>query len=108
MEIVERTFATARSVEFDAVVVADGAPKDGDIRAVVLLQEAFRHLKAFGAWGDGVEVLAAAGIDTDAPGVLTGKKASAKLAAGLIAALGLHRAWDRTPLVAASMVPPSV
>ncbi len=66
----------------------------------------FRHLKAIGAWGDGVDVLAAAGIDAEAPGVLTGKKASAKLATGLIAALGLHRAWDRAPLVAASTVPP--
>ncbi|TFV90002.1 catalase [Blastococcus sp. CT_GayMR16] len=108
VEIVERTFATGRSIEFDAIVVADGAPKDGDFRALVMLQETFRHLKAVGAWGDGVEVLAAAGIDPEAPGVLTGKKASAKLAAGLIAALGLHRAWDRTPLVAASLVPPSV
>ena len=108
VEIVERTFATGRSIEFDAVVVAHGAPKDGDFRALVLLQEAFRHLKAVGAWGDGVEVLATAGITADAPGVLTGKKASAKLATGLIAALGTHRAWDRTPLVAASMVPPTV
>jgi catalase len=108
VEIVERTFATARSIEFDAILVADGAPKDGDFRAVVMLQEAFRHLKAIGAWGDGVEVLATAGIEPGLPGVLTGKKASAKLATGLIAALGLHRAWDRAPLVAASMVPPSV
>jgi catalase len=30
------------------------------------------------------------------------------MATGLIAALGMHRAWDRTPLVAASMVPPAV
>jgi catalase len=95
---VERTFATARSIEFDAIVVADGAPTDGDFRAIVMLQEAFRHLKALGAWGDGVEVLAAAGIDPEASGVLTGKKASAKMATGLIAALGTHRAWDRTPL----------
>jgi catalase len=108
VEIVERTFATGRSVEFDAIVVAHGAPKDGDVRAVVMLQEMFRHLKAVGAWGDGVAVLEAAGIDPEAPGVLTGKKSSAKLAAGLIAALGMHRAWDRTPLVAASMVPPAV
>ena len=63
VEIVERTFATGRSIEFDAIVVADGAPKDGDFRALVMLQEAFRHLKAVGAWGDGAEVLAAAGID---------------------------------------------
>jgi catalase len=108
VEIVERTFATGRSIEFDAIVVADGAPKDGDFRALVLLQEAFRHLKAVGAWGDGVEVLQAAGIDPDAPGVLVGRKANAKLATGLIAALGLHRAWDRTPLVNASLVPPTV
>ncbi len=108
VEIVERTFATGRSIEFDAIVVADGAPKDGDFRALVMLQEAFRHLKAVGAWGDGVAVLAAAGIDLGAPGVLTGKKANAKLAAATVAALGLHRAWDRAPLVAASAVPPTV
>jgi catalase len=108
VEIVERTFATGRSIEFDALVVADGAPQDGDFRAVVMLQEMFRHLKAVGAWGTGVQALATAGIDPEAPGVLTGKKAGAKLAAGLIAALGMHRAWDRTPLVAASLVPPSV
>ena len=31
-------------------------------------------LKALGAWGDGVQVLAAAGIEPDAPGVLTGQE----------------------------------
>ncbi|GAA3173313.1 catalase CatB [Blastococcus jejuensis] len=108
VEIVERTFATARSIEFDAVVVADGAPQDGDVRGLVLLQEAFRHLKALGAWGDGAALLAAAGIDAAAPGVLVGKKPGAKLTAGLVAALGAHRAWDRAPLVAASLVPPTV
>jgi catalase len=106
-EVVERTFATGRSVEFDAIVVADGAPKNGDFRAVVMLQEAFRHLKALGAWGDGVAVLEAAGIDPGAPGVLTGDSADGSLAAGLIGALGLHRAWDRTPLVTNNAVPPA-
>ena len=108
VEIVERTFATGRSIEFDAIVVADGAPKDGDFRALVMLQEAFRHLKAVGAWGDGVDVLRAGGIDPGAPGVITGKKSNAKLAGAVVAALGMHRAWDRTPLVRASMVPPTV
>jgi catalase len=107
VEIVERTFATGRSIEFDAILVADGAPKDGDFRSLVMLQEAFRHLKAVGAWGDGVEVLSAAGIEPAAPGVLIGKKPGTKMTAGLIAALGMHRAWDRTPLVAASAVPPA-
>jgi catalase len=108
VEIVERTFATGRSIEFDAIVVADGAPQDGDFRALVMLQEAYRHLKAVGAWGDGVEVLRTAGIDVEAPGVLTGAKSDKTLAAGLVGALGLHRAWDRTPLVRASLVPPTV
>jgi catalase len=107
VEIVERTFATGRSIEFDAIVVADGAPKDGDFRAVVMLQEAFRHLKGIGAWGDGVEVLRSAGIDPAAPGVITGPSANAAMAAETIAALGMHRAWDRTPLVTNSVVPPS-
>jgi catalase len=106
-EVVERTFATGRSIEFDAIVVADGAPKNGDFRAVVMLQEAFRHLKALGAWGDGVAVLEAAGVDPGAPGVLTGDSADGSLAAGLIGALGLHRAWDRTPLVTNNAVPPA-
>ena len=72
-----------------------------------MIQEAFRHLKAIAAWGDGVEVLASAGIEPDYPGVLTGKKANGKFAAGLVGALGLHRAWDRMPLITASMVPPA-
>jgi catalase len=107
VEIVERTFATGRSIEFDAIVVADGAPKDGDFRAVTMLQEAYRHLKGIGAWGDGVEVLRAAGIDPETPGVITGAKANAAMAAETVAALGMHRAWDRTPLVTNNVVPPA-
>ncbi|MCU1668118.1 MAG: katE [Blastococcus sp.] len=106
-EIVERTFATGRSIEFDAIVVADGAPKDGDVRAVVMLQEAFRHLKALGAWGDGTEVLRSAGIALSAPGVLTSDAAAGDLATGLVAALGRHRAWERASLVASNSVPPA-
>ena len=105
VEIVERTFDTARSVEFDAVVVADGAPKEKDIKSVVLLHEAFRQLKAFGAWGDGAEVLTAAGIDVSGPGVLTAGSAP-ELADDLIAALGQHKVWDRASLVTSSAVPP--
>jgi catalase len=105
-QIVERTIVTARSVEFDAVVVADGAPKDNDIKSVVLLQEAYRLLKPFAAWGDGVEVLTAAGIDPKGPGVLTGKTAKA-LAADLVTAMGQHKVWARADLVTASAVAPA-
>ena len=107
-EIVERTFATARSIEFDAVVVADGAPKDGDFRVVVLLQEAFRHLKAVGAWGDGVEVLGDARDRAGCPACSPARRPTPSWPPELVAALGLHRAWDRIPLVSASMVPPTV
>ncbi|MCW2576921.1 MAG: katE [Modestobacter sp.] len=106
MEIVERTFVTARSVEFDAVVIADGAPKEKNIKAVVLLHEAFRQLKAFGTWGDGADVLTAAGIDTSAPGVLNADSGAA-LAADLIAAMSLHKVWEREPSVMASAAPPA-
>jgi catalase len=105
-EIVERTYLTARSIEFDAVVVADGAPKDSDLKAVLLLLESYRQLKAIGAWGDGADVLTAAGIDTAGPGVLTADSAGS-LAGDLIAAMGLHRVWERAPLVNASQVPPA-
>jgi len=40
-------------------------------------------------------------------GVLTDDSAHASLAAGLLGALGLHRAWDRTPLVTNNAVPPA-
>ena len=105
--VVERTFATARSIEFDAAVVAAGTTPTADIKAVVLLQELFRHCKAIGAWGDGVSLLDAAGIDRGAPGVLVSSDADKAFSAELVAALGLHRVWDRADAVMASKVPPS-
>jgi catalase len=95
LEIVERTLFATRSVEYDAVIVAGGTTGLPDIRLTGLLDEAFRHFKVIGAWGDGAEVLAAAGIDADAPGVLVGVKPDAAYAKALVAALGLHRVWER-------------
>jgi catalase len=94
-QLVERTLLTTRSIEFDAVLVAAGATTLADPRLNVLLQEAYRHCKAVGAWGDGETLLAAAGIDLAAPGVLHAKKADADFAPLLVEALGRHRAWDR-------------
>ena len=104
-QVVERTNVSARSIEFDAVVVADGAPRDGDVKATILLQEALRQLKPFAAWGDGAEVLASAGVS--GPGVFTGK-AAGDVVADLITAMGQHRVWERADLVTASAVPPAV
>ena len=104
---VDRTVLTARSIEFDAVVVAAGTTPSGNIRTTVLLQEAFRHCKAIAAWGDGVAVLEAAGIGADDAGVSVGASANKAFTAGLVAAVGLHRAWDRATTVMASAVPPA-
>ena len=94
-EIVERTLLTTRSIEYDAVLVAGGTAGLRDPRLTVLLQEAFRHCKVLGAWGDGVQVLEDAGIDTTAPGVLLADAGGAALARELVPALGRHRVWER-------------
>ncbi|MGY4646807.1 catalase [Mycobacterium sp. URHB0021] len=104
--IVERTLLTARSIEYDALVVADGMKPTHDIKLVVLLQEAFRHCKPLSAWGDGTAALIAAGIGLDAPGVLTADKVDRSFTNALARAVGLHRVWDRAVDVMASAVAP--
>ncbi len=105
-EVVERTIATTRSIEYDAILVARGAPA-ADIKLVVMLQEAFRHCKLLGAWGDGADVLASAGIPSDAAGVVTGDSMVRAFSDQVVSQLGLHRVWDRALDVMASAVPPS-
>jgi catalase len=104
---VDRTLATARSIEFDALVVADGTTPTGDIKLVVLLQEAFRHCKAIAAWGDGGAVLKSARISAKDAGVEVAEDVDKTFTANLAAALGLHRAWDRAAKVMGSTVPPA-
>jgi catalase len=106
-ETVERTLLTARSIEFDAVVVAGGTTPSGDIKLVLLLQEAFRHAKVLGAWGDGTAVLEAAGIAAGSAGVVTADTVVKSFTDQLTAAVGLHRVWQRAPAVMASAVPPA-
>lgn len=92
---VERSLATARSVEYDALVLTDGAASvAGDPQVALLVQESFRHGKPTAAWGDGDAAFTAAGIDQTAPGVLVADSPSATLTAvgGL---MGAHRVWER-------------
>lgn len=98
--IVERTFLTARSIEFDAVLVAAGTTAT-DVKLTVLLQEAYRHCKAIGAWGDGAALLKAALIPVKGAGVLIADDADKAFTAQLVAAVGLHRVWDRAGQVRA-------
>ncbi|GAA0805824.1 catalase [Spirilliplanes yamanashiensis] len=114
---VQRTFATARSVEFDAVLLAgspapaaDALPgrdaKAGasatatvDPRVLLLVDECWRHAKAIGAWGAGAAVLEQAGL-AGTPGVVTAGSGAEALAAvqDLMAA---HRVWERFPATVA-------
>jgi catalase len=94
-EIVERTFATARSVEFDALVIAHGTQPVADVQLSVLLQEAYRHCKPLGAWGTGAQLLADTGVPTDGAGVLVADTMVKAYSAELFATMGLHRVWER-------------
>ncbi|WP_435245625.1 catalase [Streptomyces sp. NRRL F-5630] len=110
---VQRTFTTARSVEFDALLVA-GAPApaadalpvrdaktgaqgaDIEPRLSLLLDEAYRHGKAIGGWAGAETALAAAGVPQDAPGVVLGGSGT-EVFEQLTALLRTHRVWDRFP-----------
>jgi catalase len=110
---VQRTFTTARSIEFDAVLLA-GAPGRGadafgardakagepasgtptDPRVLLLVDEAFRHGKAIGVWGGGGTVLDAAGVPSGAPGVVSADSGPEVLAE-VTRLLAKHRVWER-------------
>ncbi|MBT2548333.1 catalase [Arthrobacter sp. ISL-65] len=113
---VQRTYLTARSTEFDAVIVAgSGAPADDaeqgldakagdpgaslDPRIVLLLSEAFRHAKAIGAWGSGSAGVDAASIPDEAAGVVLGDSAG-QVVPQVQELLAAHRAWERFPAAA--------
>jgi len=95
---VDHTIVTTPSVVFDAVFVPGGTASAGTLAAsgdaVHYAIEAFKHAKALGATGDGVELLEKAGIPPDAAGVATGPNAGAVIKA-FVAAIAQHRAWDR-------------
>ncbi|MFJ6617673.1 catalase [Kitasatospora sp. NPDC091335] len=113
---VQRTFAAARSVEFDALLVAhtpepgaddrgardakSGAVAGGqrtlDSRVVLLVNEAYRHAKPIAGLADARALWAAAGVDPHAPGVFTETDGSRAVSA-LAEQLGTHRVWERFP-----------
>jgi catalase len=110
--MVQRTFATAQASELDALVVLAapepapdaltardakaGASADPELdpRVTLLLEEAFRHAKAIGAVGNGVEALAARGLRGES-GVVEGDAAS--VVGEVLGLLGQHRVWERFP-----------
>ena len=92
---VDRSFLTACSAEADALVIASGAGLSADPAVLTYVQTAFRHCKPIAVWGDGVELLAAAGIDVEAPGVTTSERATKAFAKALLGSMAVHRHWDR-------------
>ena len=101
----DRTLLTTRSIEFDAVLVAGGTEPSNDIKLVILLQEAYRHCKALGAWGTGTVALEDAGLSLTGDGMVVGRDVAKAFTDQLVAAIGLHRAWARAEAVMASAVP---
>jgi len=99
---------TGASVLFDAVYVPGGddsvAALMDEPDAINFVSEAFLHCKTIGAAGAGVDLLEAAGVvdenDTESPdaGVITSREgATTDLASQFIAAMKLHRHWEREP-----------
>ncbi|MGI9208288.1 MAG: catalase-related domain-containing protein, partial [Rhodococcus sp. (in: high G+C Gram-positive bacteria)] len=87
---ISRTFLTARSVEFDAVLFATPAP---DPRARLLVDETLRHQKAVAAWGDGRALFEGVA----APGVVSATGPEDAVSA-VLELLGTHRVWERTAM----------
>jgi catalase len=93
---VDRSFLTCTSAEADAIVVAGGISMATQPAVLAHVQAAFRHCKPVAAWGAGAEVLAAAGIADDAPGVVVAEKSNKAFGAAVLASMAVHRHWERS------------
>ncbi|WP_281366750.1 hypothetical protein [Nocardioides massiliensis] len=106
---VQRTFDTARSVEFDALIVlsapsrAATAPFDArdladpssplDPRVRLLVEECFRHSKPIVGWGAGADLLRSFRLE-QVPGVVAATSAD-QVTEEVLAMLAKHRVWER-------------
>ena len=107
---VQRSLATARSVEFDVVLIGarpapapdaigvrdeKAAADDGPIdpRVELLVEECWRHAKVIGAWGAGIDVLRVAGV-LGGHGVVTGQ-GGVETFEQVRSLMGAHRVWER-------------
>jgi catalase len=84
----DRTYLTARSVEFDALILAAGAGAP-DARVLLAVAEAYRHCKPIGVVGDAPQLLGLGGLDPTVAGE------PAAVVAGIADALAGHRVWER-------------
>ena len=110
---VQRTLATVRSVELDALLLAGSPPPAPDAlvardekadtsgsaavdpRVLLLVEECRRHYKAIGAWAEGVAAVGQAGA-TGMAGVVTSDDRSIVFS-DVQDLMGTHRVWERFP-----------
>lgn len=110
--VLQRSYLTARSVEFDALLVAAGgapaadaappldakagglAPAGVDPRLGLLVGECWRHCKPIGAWGAGRSVLTDLVPGTERPGVVL-EEAADRVLPQVLELLAEHRVWQR-------------
>ncbi len=90
---VQRSYATVRSIEFDALVVAPGLANPPDSRIAILLSETYRHGKAILGWGDAETVVGSTGYLPD--GALQAVPGPDQVLEPLQDALSQHRDWQR-------------
>ena len=82
-------------MQADAIVVAGGTALADQPGVIAYIQTAYRHFKTIAAWGSGVQVLEAAGIGVDEPGVVIVDRFSKRFAGSVISAMSTHRHWER-------------
>lgn len=108
---VDHTFANMPSVMFDAVLIPGGAQNTASLsglgEAVHFVLEAYKHCKTICTVNEGAGLLATLGFSPEknlelttvpTPGVLIAdarKVLDGQVSQELIAAIGLHRHWDR-------------
>ncbi len=113
--VAQRTYLTARSIEFDAILLA-GAPAPApdalpsvdakaaapskpalDPRVALMVSEAYRHGKAIGGWADAATALEAVGCAPGSPGVVVTDDPAQALEQ-VLELLSAHRVWERFAL----------
>jgi len=108
---VDHTFANAPSVMFDAVLIPGGSESAATLGgmgdAVHFVLEAYKHCKTICALNDGAQLLATLGfslgkdpeqVGVPTPGVLIAdarKVTDGQVSQDFLAAIALHRHWDR-------------
>ena len=98
---IDVSLEAAPAVLYDAVVLAGGGDAvrqlRADGRALEFIKDQYRHCKPILAFGDGVDLLTACGIDADEsdPGLIVAPGASADAAGDFVAAIATHRHFVR-------------